>query len=56
MLFRLLERYPPSLLLIEVAAGIGTFIGGLKFALIFLLGVGVAWLGAKLDTRGITDL
>lgn len=52
MLYRLLCTYAPSQLLMVVIAGIGTFIGGLKFVVMFCVAVALIHLGSYLDHYG----
>lgn len=53
MLTRILERHAPSALLVELAVGVGTLIGGLEFAAFFILGVVILAMGQWLDGYGI---
>lgn len=53
VLAKILERYPPSVLLVEIVAAVGTFFGGLKFAVIFILGVYTLFGGLWLDGYGV---
>lgn len=52
MIFRLLCSYAPSQLLMVVIAGIGTFLGGLHFVVMFLVAVALIRLGSYLDNYG----
>lgn len=52
MIFRLLCSYAPSQLLMVVIAGIGTFLGGLQFVVMFLVAVALIRLGSYLDNYG----
>lgn len=52
MLFRVLERYAPSLLLAAFVAALGTVIFGLEFGATFFAAYVTAEIGHWLDTYG----
>lgn len=49
----LFERYPPGLVPVLLVAGVGTFFGGLPFALPFVIGLAVLALADYLNNYGL---
>ena len=55
MLIRLIESYAPGEILLALAAGIGTYFGGIEFVIAFIAGVLVAGLARRIDTFGLNE-